>query len=270
MIRKLSAAFVTSTLILSGCSSDLAVTSISTPAAPAAIVATTPQAAIKHVVVIFGENISFDHYFGTYPNATNSDGTTFIAAVGTPTNIANYTTTPSLLTDNPNLNTANGTSAGNPFRLSPKQAGTGDQNHNYGPEQLAFDGGKMDLFPMSVGVADASTLVTSTTAPGVAGTAALNLGYYDGNTVTGLWNYAQKYAMNDHSYSSTFGASTQGAINLVSGQTNGVNVILPGAASGTIADGQGGLTLIGDEDPYNDICSSTSATVQMRAASTSA
>ena len=26
---------------------------------------------IKHVVVIFGENISFDHYFGTYPNATN-------------------------------------------------------------------------------------------------------------------------------------------------------------------------------------------------------
>ena len=29
---------------------------------------TTP---IKHVVVIFGENISFDHYFATYPNAAN-------------------------------------------------------------------------------------------------------------------------------------------------------------------------------------------------------
>ena len=26
---------------------------------------------IKHVVVIFGENISFDHYFGTYPLAAN-------------------------------------------------------------------------------------------------------------------------------------------------------------------------------------------------------
>ena len=26
---------------------------------------------IKHLVVIFQENISFDHYFGTYPNATN-------------------------------------------------------------------------------------------------------------------------------------------------------------------------------------------------------
>src|SRR5215470_9950880 len=29
---------------------------------------------IKHVVVIFGENISFDHYFGTYPNAANPPG----------------------------------------------------------------------------------------------------------------------------------------------------------------------------------------------------
>ena len=24
---------------------------------------------IKHLVVIFQENVSFDHYFGTYPNA---------------------------------------------------------------------------------------------------------------------------------------------------------------------------------------------------------
>src|SRR5579859_3669235 len=32
---------------------------------------TTP---IKHLVVIFQENISFDHYFGTYPNAQNNPG----------------------------------------------------------------------------------------------------------------------------------------------------------------------------------------------------
>ena len=25
---------------------------------------------IKHLVVIFDENVSFDHYFGTYPNTT--------------------------------------------------------------------------------------------------------------------------------------------------------------------------------------------------------
>ena len=34
---------------------------------------------IKHVVVIFQENVSFDHYFGTYPNAANTDGQPFSA-----------------------------------------------------------------------------------------------------------------------------------------------------------------------------------------------
>lgn len=28
---------------------------------------------------------------------------------------------------------------------------------------------------------------------------ALVMGYYDGNTVTALWNYAQNFAMNDNS-----------------------------------------------------------------------
>ena len=32
---------------------------------------TTP---IKHLVVIFQENVSFDHYFGTYPKALNPGG----------------------------------------------------------------------------------------------------------------------------------------------------------------------------------------------------
>ena len=41
---------------------------------------------IKHLVVIFGENISYDHYFGTYPNAQNLAGESpFTAAAGTPT-----------------------------------------------------------------------------------------------------------------------------------------------------------------------------------------
>ena len=42
---------------------------------------TTP---IKHLVVIFDENVSFDHYFGTYPSAANTDGTPFYAKPGTP------------------------------------------------------------------------------------------------------------------------------------------------------------------------------------------
>ena len=40
---------------------------------------------IKHLVVIFQENASFDHYFGTYPFAKNTDGTPFAASSDTPT-----------------------------------------------------------------------------------------------------------------------------------------------------------------------------------------
>jgi phospholipase C len=266
MYRKISVALLLSgSIAMTGCGSNGG--PITGTVNPTVTTTVAPSAAIKHIVVIFGENISFDHYFGTYPNAANTGGTVFTAAAGTPVP-NNYISNPTLLTANPNLNSANLVTAANsvpanPFRLGPGQAATGDQDHNYGPEQVAFDNGKMDLFPYSVGVADAAALVSETAAPGIAGTTALNMGYYDGNTVTAMWNYAQHYALNDHSFGTTFGASTQGAINVVSGQTNGVNVILPGAASGTIADGQGGLTLIGDEDPAYDVCSSSTATVQM-------
>ncbi|MGA7157173.1 MAG: alkaline phosphatase family protein [Acidobacteriaceae bacterium] len=252
-------------LVLTGCSNT-------TPVAPTIIGPTvltpvTSSQVIKHVVVIFGENISFDHYFGTYPNAANlsSDAVKFTAATGTPTNISNYVTSPDLLTANPNLNISNGAGATNPFRLDAAQAATEDQDHNYNPEQLAFDDGKMDLFPMSVGSPDSAettTLATSTGAPAIANTTGLTMGYFDGNTVTALWNYAQHYALNDHSFGTTFGPSTTGAINLISGQTNGaVNTI--GASSAVVADGNGGLTDIGDADPTGDICSSTSKSITM-------
>src|ERR1700748_1259532 len=77
-----------------------------------------PTTPIQHVVVIFDENISFDHYFGTYPKAANTDGTTFHAAKGTPS-VDGLTT--SLLTENPNVY--------NPKRLTHSQALTCDQDH---------------------------------------------------------------------------------------------------------------------------------------------
>ena len=64
---------------------------------------------------------------------------------------------------------------------------------------------------------------TRTAGPPPAGVSTkLVMGYYDGNTVTALWNYAQHFAMSDNSYDTNFGPSTPGAINLVSGQTNNV------------------------------------------------
>jgi phospholipase C len=206
---------------------------------------------IQHIVVIFQENISFDHYFGTYPNALNLPGETrFTALPGTP---AVDGLSQSLLAQNPNLtNTRNGNGASNPFRLSPLNAATADQDHSYNQEQLAFDGGAMDLFPHSVGAADSPSQGS-----GIAATTGLTMAYYDGNTVTALWNYAQHYAMSDRFFGTTFGPSTLGALNLVSGQTNGV-VNDGNAAGNMISDGNGGYTLIRNAAPVNDICSSTS------------
>src|ERR1700678_1394944 len=84
---------------------------------------------IKHLVVIFDENISFDHYFGTYPYATNPSGEpAFHAQPGTP-GVNGFTQ--GLLNSNPNsLNTVNGTGATNPFRLDRSEAATADQDHD--------------------------------------------------------------------------------------------------------------------------------------------
>ncbi|MDX6461667.1 MAG: phospholipase, partial [Acidobacteriaceae bacterium] len=79
---------------------------------------------VKHLVVIFDENISFDHYFGTYPNALNPPHEpAFKALPGTPSVNG---LTPTLLQRNPNfLNVkVNGDYAVNPIRLGPKQAFT--------------------------------------------------------------------------------------------------------------------------------------------------
>jgi phospholipase C len=206
---------------------------------------------IKHVVIIFQENVSFDHYFGTYPTATNPKGEPrFVASQWTP---AINGLSAALITGNPNAsNPVNGAGATNPFRLDRSQAATADQDHDYGPEQQAFDHGLMDAFPFSVGTAGPPP-----TGKPIFATKGLTMGYYDGNTVTALWNYAQRYAMSDNSYDTNFGPSTPGAVNLISGQTNGVtDDVNPSDA--TIPDGNGGLTLIGDADPVGDVCSTTS------------
>ncbi len=235
---------------------------------------------IKHLVVIFQENIAFDHYFGTYPKALNLPGETrFVASRNTPkvNNLVNPLdvnhdfrplTGIDLLNHNPNSdanapaapnNTVkNAAGASNPFRLSPAQALTADQGHSEGPEQSAYNNGHMDGFPAFVGRGGPP--------PVGIGTKALVMGYFDGNTVTAMWNYAQHYALNDNSYTSQFGPSTPGAINLISGQTDGFSFTL------NVLDGSGGLisgnqvfadtshlpshlTMVGDDDPVDDVCS---------------
>jgi phospholipase C len=219
---------------------------------------TTP---IKHLVVIFQENVSFDHYFGTYPRSANTSGQRFHASHGTPS-VNNLVTHKgaggkgNLLTNNPNRD-ADGAQV-NPRRLDPSNINdvlVCDQDHDYGDEQKAFDGGKMDKFVTTVGNGSGTSGTGQTCSPSDV------MNYYDGNTVTGLWHYAQHFAMSDNSFGSTFGPSSPGAINLASGDTGGVGLQINGADTDgdTVSDGNGGYSLIGDAQPYYDDCSTRDA-----------
>ena len=187
---------------------------------------------IKHLVIIFGENISFDHYFATYPVALNDKGPLFHPKDDTPSING---LTGSLLTNNPNL--------ANPVRLGPADAYTCDLNHDYTDEQKAVNGGLLDKFVQA----------TTGTANGCATDGSTVMNYYDGNTVTALWNYAQHYAMSDNSFDTTFGPSTPGALNLISGQTGNAQVALT-FAKGQVATASPLVTVTSDPDPALDDC----------------
>ena len=144
------------------------------PSATVSSAAPPPDVArpIKHLVVIFQENVSFDHYFGTYPHAANTSGSTFTPAPGTP---AVDGLTGGLLVGNPN-----GT---DPRRYDPANVNdvlTCDQDHNYNDEQRAFDNGAMDQFPQTVGNGTGKSPEGATCVAGDV------MNYYDGNTVTEL------------------------------------------------------------------------------------
>jgi phospholipase C len=136
----------------------------STEGRSAAVAAPPTATPIKHLVVIYGENVSFDHYFGTYPHAVNPIGEPkFVPDPKTPTVNG---LTPDLLAHNPNL--------ANPFRLDRADLFPCDQLHDYALEQKAFDGGKMDQFVQWTGSPNPQCQKTQV------------MGYYDGNSVTAL------------------------------------------------------------------------------------
>src|SRR5579863_1035765 len=198
---------------------------------------TTP---IKHLVVIFQENVSFDHYFGTYPHAKpNNDGSVLFGPPREDTPRSNTLITSGLLDHNPNL--------ANPFRIDRSTPNSCDQDHNYGAEQAAFHSGLMDQFIQQTGCVDP-----------VLGPYSV-MGYFDGNTVTAMWNYAQHFAMSDNFFGTTFGPSTPGALNVISGNTFGATVE-SGSPAGDIAGGLPFGAVIGDPDPFGDICSNPKRT----------
>jgi phospholipase C len=162
-----------------------------------------------------------------------------------------------LLTDNSN--------EFNPERLSPSEAFTSDQNHSYTPEQDADNGGAQDKFVQNTESSSSVGCGVEYCAPGV------SMDYFDGNTVTALWNYAQNYAMSDNNFDTVFGPSSPGAIDVTSGDTgNGYaadanDTSTPGvetADAGSVYNPTNGTdgTIYGDIDPFYDQCSDSNHT----------
>lgn len=185
---------------------------------------------IKHLIIIFQENRTFDHYFGTYPFAQNNPGESpFFPRKSTPSVNG---LSPAYFLHNQNLAQS--------FRLSPLVAVTNisDPGHTYTVLQQACDSGLMDQFVQTTGA--------------VCQPPEIVMGYFDGNTVTALWNYAQFFSLNDNFHATNIGGSTAGALNLISGQTHGAFPdSLPNAPVPAIVQG----TLINDIDPTFDKCS---------------
>ncbi len=95
------------------------------------------------------------------------------------------------------------------------------------------------------------------------------MGYFDGNTVTAYWNYAQHFALGDNHFATMAGQSTRGALNLTVGDNYGVLCGPPTAVYGSVpecgapvsstqtsAATNGTIgTFTNDTDPYWDVCS---------------
>jgi phospholipase C len=206
---------------------------------------TSTRTPIKHVIVIFQENNSFDHYFGTYPRATNPPNEpSFIAAPGTPT-VNNLLTKNLLPPNNPN--------SAQPHRIDRSNPVTCNPTHTYTAEQKSYDAGKLDKFVENDGIAGSGKTCRYSGGNQV-------MDYFDGNTVTALWNYAQHFAMSDNFHTSTFGESTPGHILLISGNNHGAMCIglngvkLNDCKQGSF-NGVVGNTLLRSIDPRYDDCS---------------
>ena len=153
-------------LILSSCGGGSSPSTITQQQAPPPPPPTSqvPRSAVNHVIVVVMQNSSFDHLFGTYPNANGFDPT---AASYKQIDQAGNTVQPQLITN-----------------LSPP-----DVNHTRTTYQVAYDSGKMDKYALENG--DMSMGYFDNTSIGTA-----NDGQQFG--VSALWNYAQQYALADN------------------------------------------------------------------------
>lgn len=151
---------------------------------------------IRHIVVIYAENRSFDNLYGLFPGANGIADATPAQYIqvdrdGTPLAVL----PPVWKRRGPDVDPAFPRNLPNrPFRIDappidlPLSARTRDLIHEFYRNQEQIDGGRNDRF---VAASDAG---------------ALTMGYYDGSKLP-MWQWAREYTLADHFFMGAFGGS---------------------------------------------------------------
>lgn len=236
---------------------------------------------VKYVFVIFQENRSFDHYFGTYPGANglfDASGKLITSPnSGTTQAIRKYdgsytTISPFLIPST--VQDANGATV----QIYPEDTASVDhahtgmvysahfaestrpvtaQNDGYAldEEKLKFATGTY-VDPTNPAAVQAAVVRQSDgTAPAVNPTlgqyqmAELTMGHLDCNTIPFLWNYADRFTMFDNFHQTTIGPSTPNAIAMIAGQTGETQWALHNSTAGGTGI-SGSVPVTGDSAPF--------------------
>jgi len=161
---------------------------------PSVILATDEDdrklAPIKHIIVFYLENHSFDNLFGTFLNAdgiTNAGAT----AIQLDLNDKPYETLPAVMKDRKPDSRFPEKLANKPFLITQyvnSNEATGDLVHRFYQTLQQINHNAMNKF---ASISDAGGLV---------------MGYYEEKN-SPLWNYAKRYTLADHFFTAAFGGS---------------------------------------------------------------
>ncbi len=191
---------------------------------------------VKYVFVIFAENRSFDHYFGTFPGADGlfkaPDG--FRPAKDTPGFTQKYLDTSlQVQTISPFLIPQAVTAVNNTtVQLYPADTASVNHSHtgivngmDYNPATGVSLNDRYAMTQEGLTTDKSGALVTSTGAPPTSITLAqkqqaeVDMSHVDCDTIPFLWQWAKNFVLFDHFSQTIIGPSTPNAIALIAGQS---------------------------------------------------
>src|SRR5579884_4275630 len=195
---------------------------------------------IKHVFILYQENRSFDHYFGTFPGA---DGLYSQPASETPG------------FEQPLLDMDGSTITIHPFRIGPAEyaADTADVDHSHAAivrKMHVVDGvPHMDRYALT----EESNFLKPGSNPSLKAKqhGELAMAHVDGDTIPFLWRYANRFVLCDHIFQLMVGPSTPGNLSIIGAQTGVTQWMLhPEDAYTGDGDEGPGVPVLNDPDPF--------------------